>query len=360
VSPAAAETARCIEDACAICEIAAPTGNEARRAEWVAGELRAAGLDPVVDDAGSVIARIGGAGPALMVAAHIDTVFAGVREIRVRRDGDVLHGPGIGDNSLGVAGLLFLARRFAADPPAGRALVLAATVGEEGFGNLRGARAAVVAERPGEFVALEGGGVGELVVTGVGSARFAIRVGTPGGHSWRDREHPSAVHVLIELLARPLADPGTASRNVGSIAGGAGINVLAPEAEATLEFRDVDTAKLDAAAQRLAADVAAVASGTVSAELEPLGRRPGGAIAPEHPLVRDAVAAAVAAGLGRPQLAEASTDANAALGEGIPAITVGLCVSHEPHTREERVDVTGLGPSLDALADLVERRTREP
>jgi tripeptide aminopeptidase len=356
VSATAAEVRRCVEDACAICEIPAPTGDEERRATWVAEQLRDAGLDAHVDAAGSVIARAGPPGRApVIVAAHLDTVFPDVEDITVRREGELLHGPGIGDNSLGLAGLLFLARRLGARRPR-RPVVLAATVGEEGLGNLRGARAVVEALDPAEFIALEGGGVGEVVITGVGSARFAIRVRVPGGHSWRDREEPSAVHVLIDLLAGPLADPGTASRNVGSIRGGAGINVLAPEAEATLEFRDLDTGRLDAAADRLAAAVRAANVDRVTVELEELGRRPGGEIAADHPLVRDAVAAAEAAGLGRPHLAEASTDANAALGAGVPAITVGLCASHDVHTRDERVDVTRLGPSLGALADLLERR----
>lgn len=348
---------RTVEDACAICEIPAPTGHEARRAAWVAEQMRDAGLDPAIDDAGSVIARLGPPGEPIVVAAHLDTVFPGVEEISVRRAGDVLHAPGIGDNSLGVAGLLHLARHASAHPPRARPLVLAATTGEEGFGNLRGALHAVRTLRPAEFVALEGGGVGELVVTGVGSARFAIRVTVPGGHSWRDRDEPSAVHVLVELLGRMLAEAGTASRNIGSISGGAGINVLAPTAEATLEFRDTDTARLDAAAQRLT-DAAAAAGASV--EVEELGRRPGGAVDPGHALVRDAVAAAVAAGMERPNLADASTDANAALGAGIPALTVGLCHSRDAHTLEESVDVSPLEASLAALTDLIDRRTSEP
>jgi acetylornithine deacetylase/succinyl-diaminopimelate desuccinylase-like protein len=198
------------------------------------------------------------------------------------------------------------------------------------------------------------------VTTGVGSARYAIRVSAPGGHSWRDREQPSAVHVLVELLRRPLADPGTASRNVGEIRGGAGINVLAPSAEATLEFRDVDTSRLDAAGERLAAAARAASEGGVRVELEELGRRPGGAVAPGHALVRDAIAATMAAGLDRPHLAEASTDANSALAAGIPAITVGLCHSRDAHTLEESIDVSPLDASLAALRDLVDRRTTEP
>jgi tripeptide aminopeptidase len=350
---------RTIEDAIAICEIPAPTGREERRAAHVADRLREAGLDAEIDGAGSVVARLGPPGPPLVVAAHLDTVFPDVEEIRVRREGDVLHAPGIGDNSLGVAGLLHLARHVAEHPPAAP-LVLAATTGEEGFGNLRGALNAVRTLEPSEFLALEGGGAGELVVTGVGSARYAIRVTAPGGHSWRDRDLPSAVHVLVALLAGPLADPGTDSRNVGEISGGAGINVLATRAQATLEFRDVDTRRLDAAAERLQAAARAASSAGAEVTVEELGRRPGGAVAHDHPLVRDAIAAAEAAGLDRPHLADASTDANAALGAGIPALTVGLAHSHDAHTLEESVDVGPLAQSLRALTDLVDRRTRRP
>jgi tripeptide aminopeptidase len=349
------ELRRCVEDACAICEIPAPTGHEERRAAWVAERLREAGLEPAIDASGSVTARVGEGEAPVVVAAHLDTVFAGIAEIAVRREGDVLRAPGIGDNSLGVAGLLALARRA---QPAGRPLVLAATVGEEGLGNLRGARHVVETLEPAEFIALEGGGVGELVTAGVGSARYRIDVTVPGGHSWRDRGSPSALHVLVRLLAGRLAEPGTASANVGELHGGAGINVLAPTATATLEFRDPDTVKLDAAAARLGDAVAEAARDGVEIAVTELGRRPGGVTPPDHPLVRDAADAAVAAGLPRPRATESSTDANAALGAGIPAVTVGLCHSRDAHTPDESVDLALLGPSLRALADLVERRTR--
>jgi tripeptide aminopeptidase len=352
-----AEVRRCVEDACAICEIPAPTGEESTRASWVSEQLRDAGLDPALDEQGSVVVRVGGDGDPLVVAAHLDTVFPGVDEIAVRREGDVLHAPGIGDNSLGVAGLLFLARRFAAAAPQ-RPLVLAATVGEEGFGNLRGARGVVAAVAPAEFVALEGGGVGELVTEGVGSARYAVRVSVPGGHSWRDRGQPSALHVLVELLARYVADPRTASSNVGSVQGGAGINVLAPAAEATIEFRDTDEARLQAAAERLTGEARAVDG--LRVEIEELGRRPAGGVADDHPLVTAATASATAAGLALPRLSSSSTDANAALAAGIPAVTVGLCKSHEAHTLSESVDIAALPASLTALADLVHRRTEAP
>jgi acetylornithine deacetylase/succinyl-diaminopimelate desuccinylase-like protein len=232
--------------------------------------------------------------------------------------------------------------------------VLAATVGEEGLGNLRGARAVVADLGPGEFIALEGGGAGRLVTVGVGSARFRVRVSAPGGHSWSDRGSPSAIHVLVELLHRRLADAAAASFNVGWVRGGAGINVLAPEAEAAIEFRDEQDDRLRAAAEQLAGE--AGEHDGVRVEVGELGRRPAGRVAPGHPLVRAALEAAAAAGLPRPVLDASSTDANAALGAGVPAITVGLCEGHEAHTRAERVCVSGLGGGLSALAGLVRRR----
>jgi len=72
--------------------------------------------------------------------------------------------------------------------------------------------------------------------------------------------------------------------------------------------------------------------------------------------VRDALGAFEAAGAARPALAASSTDANAALGAGIPAVTVGLAESSEVHALDERVDVSGLSASLSALAGLLTRR----
>ena len=68
--------------------------------------------------------------------AHVDTVFDADTELRFERDGDHLVGPGVGDNATAVMATVWALERI--EPPAG--LVVAFTVGEEGLGNLRGAR----------------------------------------------------------------------------------------------------------------------------------------------------------------------------------------------------------------------------
>ena len=46
--------------------------------------------------------------PPLVVSAHTDTVFPADTDLTITRENGKVHGPGIGDNSLGVAGLFGL------------------------------------------------------------------------------------------------------------------------------------------------------------------------------------------------------------------------------------------------------------
>ena len=347
------EVERCLDDALAVCAIPAPTGSEAARGEWVAEQLTASGLEPEVDAVGNVTARVGGPGPAVTLAAHLDTVFDDAGPIEVTRDGAMLCGPGIGDNSLGVAGLLFAARRAAIRPLAGhRPLLLAATVGEEGLGDLRGATALLEQTECAEFVALEGSGRHRDPRDR--SCRFEVVASAPGGHSWRDRANPSAIHELIALLDELIRRAPAAATNVGTIAGGTGVNIMASEARALVEFRDLSGDRVNAAAVFLRRQ-ARLRKAEVS--VIGVGTRPAGQTARSHPLVSDVVAAREAAGLPKASLTEASTDANAALGRRIPAITVGLGRSYGAHTRSERVDTAGLDRAMTALAKLLDART---
>lgn len=150
-----------IEDAITICEVPAPPFAESRRAAHVAARITALGLgSPRTDAVGNVIRELPGAasGPTVMVTAHLDTVFGAEVPIVVRRDGHRLAGPGIGDNSMALAAMLWLGVTLADLPDRGT-LVMAANVGEEGLGNLRGQKALweQFGARADAWVILEGG-----------------------------------------------------------------------------------------------------------------------------------------------------------------------------------------------------------
>jgi tripeptide aminopeptidase len=147
--------------------------------------------------------------------------------------------------------------------------------------------------------------------------------------------------------------------NIGMISGGVEVNALAPEAQATIEFRDLSNTKLEKAVRALDRHVARAQNDGVGVASTTLGRRPGGRIAQRHPLVRDALRARRTAGLGTPRLTAASTDANAALGLGLPALTIGVATNHEPHSVDEHADVTLLGCGMRAAGALVGLRTAD-
>ena len=316
----------------------------------MAAKLRAAGAAATTDPTGNVLARFGPPdGPASVIAAHLDTVFGLDVDVTPSRDGDLLRGPGIGDDSLAVAALIHTARRLAAAPPA-HAIVLAATVGEEGLGDLRGARAVLDAVDCDAFVALEGHGIESVQVAGIASARLVARASGPGGHSWGDRGRASAVHALVHALHDALAAAGDGHVNVGVLRGGTSINTIAATAEAEIDVRDADDDALD---RRVAAVERALDGHGV--EVRHVGRRPGGAIAGDHPLLAAERAARAVAGLPEADENASSTDANAALGRGIPAICISLTKGAGAHTIDEHVQVGPLAGGLASLDGLVDR-----
>jgi acetylornithine deacetylase/succinyl-diaminopimelate desuccinylase-like protein len=316
----------------------------------VAAKLQTVGAHPATDATGNVLARFGPAdGPAAIVAAHLDTVFGPDVDVTPTRDGDVVRGPGIGDDSLAVAALVHTARRLVAAPP-DHPIVLAATVGEEGLGDLRGARAVLDAVDCDAFVALEGHGIESVQTSGIASARLVAAASGPGGHSWGDRGRPSAVHALVGALHDALAAAGDGHVNVGVIRGGTSINTIAASAEAEIDLRDADDAALDRRVE--AVERALLRHGL---DVRHVGRRPGGATPDDHPLVAAARAARSAAGLPAAEENASSTDANAALGRGIPAICVSLTRGAGAHTPDEHIHVAPLAAGLAALDELVDR-----
>jgi hypothetical protein len=81
-------------------EIPAPSGKEQARAEYIRAEMQKLGLADVrVDDMLNVsgVRKGTGGGPTVVFAAHTDSVFPEGTPIHVRREGDTLTAPGVGD-----------------------------------------------------------------------------------------------------------------------------------------------------------------------------------------------------------------------------------------------------------------------
>jgi tripeptide aminopeptidase len=377
--PGMGELARQVLDrTIALCGIPAPPRHEQQRAGVVRDWWSADGLDAVaVDAAGNVRARLraGDPGrPAVLLCAHLDTVFGPEITHAVVRHGGRLTGPGVGDDTVAVCALGALDVLLPGDLR--HPVWIVATTGEEGLGNLAGVRA-LLDDPPGPvraLIALEGNYLGRVNVTGVGSTRWRVTVTGPGGHAWEEAGQPSAVHEAARLitalasLAHPepgqpdpgQPDPGQpavtqpkTTVNVGLIEGGESVNSRAQRAEFLVDLRSGDPAALDAlrAAAQAVLDDPAV---PLAVSVHTIGERPAGQLDPDHPLATLAAQVLREAGI-TPRLTAASTDANAAYPRGIPALTLGITTGEGTHTEQEWIDADPVAAGLAALAATVAR-----
>lgn len=331
-----------VEDQISIARVPAPTGSESVRAEWMVRRLRAAGLRNVeIDAAGNVIASshtLKGVAPVVL-CAHLDTVFDSREPVQVRRDGIRLHAPGISDNARGLATLATLADLVGSGRLAVRRPVLfAATTGEEGHGDLRGARYLfdTIAAGAHAAVALDGPGDERVVTSALGCRRYHVAYRGPGGHSWGRYGAPNAIHAAAALVTRLTGyaayDRTRTALTVSRIAGGTTINAIPAEAWIEVDVRstsDAELVRIDHHLRRAARDANDEENERRRADTAPLGvtltligERPAGEVAQDHDVV---VAAAEATrAMGRtPEFAVASTDANIPISRGIPAIAIG-------------------------------------
>ena len=164
-------------------------------------------------------------------------------------------------------------------------------MGEEGLGNLLGARVAVerYRERLGAVIAIDGS-LGKLVHVAVGSKRWRITVSGPGGHSYADFGTPSAIHGLgriIAALARlDVPQQPKTTFIVGLIQGGTSINTIAPYATALLDLRSTDRAALNQGADQARRIIEQSAGPGLRLEIDILGERPAGTRSQADPLVQ--------------------------------------------------------------------------
>ena len=331
-----------VETQMTLARIAAPTGEEAERANWVESRFHAYGLSDVhVDAAGNVIGRRAGRRdlPPVVVCAHLDTVFPRGTKLEIRREGTRLTGPSVNDNCRGVAVMLALAEALDEQHVRSlRPIEFVATTGEEGAGNLRGAKHYFASRGRGAaaMIALDGAGDERIVHRALGSRRFRVAYVGNGGHSWAAFGAPNAVHAAASAAARLAAlrlpgEPRT-TLSVGRIGGGISINTIPDYAWLEIDLRSTDVEMLDRYEReiRLAVRAAceeennrrAVGCRALASTIESVGTRPCGETAAEHPLVMAALEATRLVGR-EPDLATASTDANVPISQGIPAIAIG-------------------------------------
>src|SRR6266481_5630909 len=262
----------------ALSAIPAPTGAEAARGARVAEMLGEAGLTDVqVDEVGNVRAwyrneagTVGAQHAAplhhgfVVLSAHLNTVFGPELDVSVARRGPRLEGPGIADNARGLAALVAIGEALVrARVETRRPVLFAATVGEEGSGDLRGVRHLLgPSDRPtvlpSAFIALDGAGIERIVHRALGARRYHVTYSGPGGHSWAAfgvANPANAVGRAVAAVARiPTHHAPRTTHAVVRLGGGTGLNSIPQQAWFDLDLRSEDPRaleKLDGAVQAI-------------------------------------------------------------------------------------------------------------
>jgi tripeptide aminopeptidase len=331
-----------------ITEIPAPPFLEAKRGAYVRKLLSTFGLRMHSDEQGNVVGERGGtiANECVLVVAHLDTIFPANTDVKVRRDGGLLHAPGISDNGAGLAALVAVARALSdAKIRTERTILFAADVGEEGEGNLRGIRRLVEdnGSKLAAVIALDGAAADYIVTQALASRRVEIVVRGPGGHSWTDFGTPNPIAALSRGIAKALAgialsDSPRTTFNIGHIEGGGSVNSIPERAAIKVDIRSereteigrVDAALRDAIRAGVREEMAEASRnggdarefGVLEMHAHVLGSRPGGDLPANSPLLQAVLQADQFLG-NRSRIERSSTDANMPLSVGIPAIAIG-------------------------------------
>ena len=342
VAHAGSSEPQTIAEQIAICEIPAPPFRESARAADYARRMGEIGLRNVrIDSVGNVIGeRPGDPGePATVVSGHLDTVFPEGTDVTVKREESVLRGPGIADDCRGLAMVLAVARALDhAQVDTRGTIYFVGTVGEEGPGNLRGVRHLLgreLRDRVAYFISIDSEGL-EHVKDAVGSYRYRVTFKGPGGHSFGDFGMPNPMHALGRAIAhiselQVTTSPKT-TFSVGIVEGGTSVNSIASSASFEIDMRSETADALDEIDARFRAAVQRAldeennrwprSDVRLTVVLDRWGERPAGKQVADAPIIAATIAAARAAGFETTSHAS-STDANMAIGMGIPGVTIG-------------------------------------
>lgn len=352
---------RFVEELVQLTEIPAPPFGEEVRASTYMAMLRDAGLTNVeMDQIGNVMGLRRGTGeaPLLAVAAHLDTVFPEGTEVEVRREGNRLRAPGIGDDTAGLATLLAVARVLnETDLETESDLLFIGNVGEEGAGDLRGVkhlfRDGKYKDQIGGFISVESGGQSTITTGALGSLRYRVTFKGPGGHSYGAFGLVSPAYAMGNAIRKvsAISVPETPKTtfNIGIVEGGTSVNSIPFETSMVVDMRSESRDELETLVE-IFLDLVheaveeenvtrSISEGQIELEMTLVGDRPSGQTSESANIVKFAVAAFEAFGI-RPTFRISSTDSNVPISLGIPAITIGRGgLSGRSHSLDEWVDI---------------------
>ncbi len=323
-------------------QIPAPPFKEKERGEKFKQLLQAIGADSIwIDGAGNVIAlRRGKSGKkTVVIEGHLDTVFPEGTDVTVKKRGDTLFAPGISDDTRALTVVLTLLKSMnQAKIKTEADILFVATTGEEGPGDLRGVKQLFNSGlKIDSYISIDGGALGNIVYSAIGSMRYRITYNGEGGHSFGKFGLVNPHNATARAIQQFVTDANIFTRkltnttyNIGMIGGGTSVNSIPFESWMEVDMRS-DNQKniqtLDSLLQ-LAIQLGLREENAIkrigkdlTVDIQRLGNRPTGTQDSSLALIQRATAAVDFMGY-KPRFIPLSTNANIPISKGIPAIAI--------------------------------------
>lgn len=351
-----------------IATIPAPSGHEEKRAEFCKKWLEDIGAEGVyIDDALNVIYPLEceGKDDLVVFMAHTDIVFPDTEEIPFSKDDVNYYAPGVGDDTACLAVMLLIVKYIVQNNiKPKRGILFVANSCEEGLGNLKGSKKIMedFDGRVKEFYTFDGTYKG-VVERCVGSHRYEIVCRTIGGHSYGNYGNPNAILELSRLVCRlgeikiPKKENTKTTMNVGLIEGGTSVNTIAQYARMLYEYRSDDVECLNIMKESFDKVCEAYKTQTeAEIEVNVVGLRPCGEADDkelhEEMINRVAEICKKHSGI-ECERRSGSTDCNAAMARGVPAVCAGVYMGGGAHTREEYAEIASIPIGLKIAAEII-------
>lgn len=341
-------------------EIPAPTCYEDQRVQFIQNRFSECGLQNCsADEVGNGFGILNGSVGErnLLLVAHADTIFSDKVDHTISLLSDRIMGPGVGDNSLGVAvlaSLPLLLERL--DIQLKSNLILMAGARSLGRGNLEGLRFFLHNNKQPIAGALcvEGVKLGRLSYSSIGMLRGEISVRVPEMYDWSRFGASGAIITLNDIINKitriPLPKRPKTSIVLGTIEGGNSFNTIATHSLLRFEIRSESADIVHDILEEIRDRITETELET-SAEitLDILARREPGGIDFRHPLVRQARDVLKALHI-EPRVAPSTSELAELIRHNIPAITLGLTTGKKHMQQVEEVDIE---PIFQGIAQLL-------
>ena len=341
-------------------EITAPTFAEEGRIRFLQDRFTECALQNIcTDEAGNGMAVVQGKTSErnILVVAHVDTVFPATVDHTVTVGKDSLTGPGIADNSLGLAVVASLPKileklglHFNSN------LVLLGTNRSLGHGNLAGLRFFLDNVRIPlhAAVCVEGIHLGRLSYSCLGLFRGEIVCRAPENTDREPSGSGTAINslnkILAEILDIPIPSETRTSIVPGTLLAGAGFNTPPHKALLRLEVRSEKEGMVGKIKRRIVEIIDEIdAEDGIRAELKVIARRRPGSLASDHPIVESTRKIMEALGL-EPVIAPSVGELAALIAKKIPSITLGITKGKNRNELDETIMIE---PIFGGLAQLV-------